>query len=238
MIKKPFLPLDTDACLLKSTHIDVYCFPLDTPLPAPGIHILSLEEKQRADRFHFKHHQHHFRRARLMLRLILANYLKEPPESLVFAYEKHGKPYLPAHPTLAFNLSHSGEYALLAVGKTHPLGIDIERYSGRPYIGIGKHVFSDTENTILQALPKQLKPLMFFNIWAQKEAFIKLLGLGLSYPTTALTVPGLSQAEHQFLDPIYKNTWTLVPFMPKIGYAAALCCHPDIQTVHYTLCTL
>ncbi|MCH9755823.1 MAG: 4'-phosphopantetheinyl transferase superfamily protein [Gammaproteobacteria bacterium] len=238
MIKKPFTPLDTTTCLLKTTRIDIYLFTLDTPFSETYIKLLSNEEKMRANRFHFTHHQHHFRRARIILRLILANYLEQAPENLQFAYGKHGKPYLIEHPELEFNLSHSGKYALLAVGKKHPLGIDIEQYSGRPYVGIGQHVFSDKENTHLKTLPGQIKPLMFFNIWAQKEAFIKLLGLGLSYPTTKLTVPGLSLAPHQFVDPIYKNTWTLLPFMPKIGYAAALCCHPSIEHIYYTTYSL
>ncbi|MDF1677122.1 MAG: phosphopantetheine-protein transferase, partial [Legionellaceae bacterium] len=143
MMKKPFIPLNIKTCTLNPSRIDIYCFPLNTPLPAPGTALLSDEEKKRADRFHFEHHQHHFRRARLMLRVLLANYLNVSPKSLTFDYGKHGKPYLPEHPTLEFNLSHSGEYALLAVGKHHPLGIDIERFSERPYIGIGKHVFSN-----------------------------------------------------------------------------------------------
>ncbi len=234
MMKKPFLPLDLSTCTLEPTCIDIYCFTLDDALPKPYQTILSDEEQKRADRFYFKHHQHHFRRARLILRLILARYLEVTPESLQFDYLEHGKPYLPAYPNLEFNLSHSGEYALLAVGEKYPLGVDIERYTGRPYAGIGEHVFSETENENLKNLPGSLKPLMFFNTWAQKEAFIKLLGLGLSYPTTKLTVPGLLQAAHQFHDPIHKGTWCLLPFMPKIGYAGALCCHPDIETVRYT----
>ncbi|MDF1677123.1 MAG: 4'-phosphopantetheinyl transferase superfamily protein, partial [Legionellaceae bacterium] len=86
---------------------------------------------------------------------------------------------------------------------------------------------------ILARLPNPLKPLMFFNVWAQKEAFIKLVGLGLTYPTTELTVRSLPQSAYTFLDPIGKKNWALLPFMPKIGYAAALCCHPSIEEIHY-----
>lgn len=235
-MKKPFIPLNIDHCVLKDTQIDIYFFSLTEKLPESILDILNAKEQERANRLHFKHHQHHFKRARFMLRHLLSNYLNQPAKEIVFAYEKHGKPYLVEHPHVQFNLSHSGEYALLAVGQTHPLGIDIERYSARPYLGIGRHVFSSTENNHLKNLPDSLKPLMFFNTWAQKEAFIKLLGLGLSYPTTELTVPGLTQSPHEFLDPIDKNTWALLPFMPHIGYAAALCCHPSIQTIQYLAC--
>ncbi len=233
-MKKPLLQPDIHSYLLEPTQIDIYSFRLDTPLPHLGIHYLSAEEKKRADRFHFKHHQHHFKRARCILRLILSKYLEQSPESLHFDYGKHGKPFLPEYPFISFNLSHSNTHAMLAIGKTHPLGIDIERFSERPYTGIGQHVFSEQENKQLETLPNALKPLMFFNTWAQKEAFIKLLGLGLTYPTAKLTVPGLSNTAHQFLDPIYQKTWMLLPFMPQIGYAAALCYHPSIQHIYYT----
>lgn len=232
-MKKPFIPLNIHDYVLHDTQIDLYFFSLTKALPETALNSLSDDEKKRADRFHFKHHQHHFKRARFVLRRLLSSYVKQAPKAIQFAYEKHGKPYLLEHPDTQFNLSHSGEYAMLAIGKKHPLGVDIERYSSRPYLGIGRHVFSDIENQHLQDLPPSLKPLMFFNTWAQKEAFIKLLGLGLSYPTSALTVPGLTQTPHEFLDPIHKNTWALLPFMPRIGYAGALCCHPSIQTIRY-----
>jgi 4'-phosphopantetheinyl transferase len=63
-----------------------------------------------------------------------------------------------------------------------------------------------------------------------------LLGLGLNYPTQNLTVQGLSQSEYLFLDPMdpNKKEWGLLPFMPKVGYAAALCYHPCIQEIYYT----
>ncbi len=232
--QKPFQSVDIEACKLNPSHIDVWSFKLDTPLPAPGMDILSEEETTRARRFYFPHHRHHFARARIILRLILARYLQAQPEDLIFDYGKHGKPYLKHHPYLEFNLSHSGTRALLAVGEHHPLGIDIEQFAGRPYHGIGKQVFSDKENKILQQLRPELKPLMFFNIWAQKEAFIKLLGLGLAYPTTRLTVPGLCRDAHIVHDPIHKGTWSLVPFMSHIGHASALCHHPSIRTIAMT----
>ncbi|MDF1828419.1 MAG: 4'-phosphopantetheinyl transferase superfamily protein [Legionellaceae bacterium] len=226
----------SEPCDLKSTRVDIWSFALDAPLPEPGFTLLNAEEQARAKRFHFAHHQHHFTRARMMLRLILARYLapSHTAETLVFDYAEHGKPFLPKHPELQFNLSHSGNQGLLAVGKTHPLGIDIEQYADRPYEGIGSHVFSDEENAILRAMPKSLKPMVFFNFWAQKEALIKMLGLGLSYPTTRLTVPTYPSTHQTILDPVYHSTSKLLAFMPRVAYCAALCHHLDIQEITYT----
>lgn len=219
---------------LNCTRIDVWSFALDTPLPPSGAALLSDEEQARAERFYFKHHQHHFTRARIALRLILAGYLNHPPEHLVFDYAEHGKPFLPAHSELQFNLSHSGNRGLLAIGKTHPLGIDLEQFSDRPYEGIGRHVFSEQENKVLKTISSHLKPMVFFNIWAQKEAFIKMLGLGLSYPTTRLTVPTFPSTHNRIFDPVYLGTSKILSFMPKVNYCAALCHHPSIQNITYT----
>ena len=229
---KPIQP--TKAYDLKSTRIDIWSFALDTPLPTPGIALLNAEEQIRAKRFHFAHHQHHFTRARMALRITIARYLNILPEHLVFDYAEHGKPFLPKHPELQFNLSHSGNRGLLAVGTTHPLGVDIEKFSDRPYEGIGSHVFSDEENAILKTMDPSLKPMVFFNFWAQKEAFIKMLGLGLSYPTTRLTVPTFSNTHSTIFDPVYQGTSNILAFMPRVAYCAALCHHPSIQEMTYT----
>jgi 4'-phosphopantetheinyl transferase len=232
--KTRFKALDAKACDLQTSRIDIWSFALDTPLPSPGAAILSHDEQTRAQRFHFAHHQHHFTRARMVLRLTLARYLNISPEHLVFDYAEHGKPFLPQHPELQFNLSHSGNRGLLAVGKTHPLGIDIEKFSDRPYEGIGSHVFSDEENATLKTMSPSLKPMVFFNFWAQKEAFIKMLGLGLSYPTTRLTVPTFSSTHNTIFDPVYQGTSNILAFMPRLAYCAALCHHPSIQDITYT----
>lgn len=63
---------------------------------------------------------------------------------------------------LQFNISHTGEMAILAVGKTYPIGVDIERYSARPYEGIGKNLFSEQEYQELKKAHQSLKPALFF----------------------------------------------------------------------------
>ena len=135
---------------------------------------------------------------------------------------------------MEFNLSHSSELALLAVGHTHPLGIDLEFFSARPFQGIGQHVFSADENTQFHQLSPSIKPLAFFHLWSQKEAFIKAIGLGLAYPTQELSIPMLSPTHQQIIDQKYGSTWNVVSFMPEAACCAALCYHPTIQEIRYT----
>ena len=136
---------------------------------------------------------------------------------------------------MQFNLSHSGELALLAIGQHHPLGIDLEFFSARPYEGIGQSLFSTLEMDALSLAHPEIKPLVFFQIWTQKEAFIKACGLGLSYPTQQFDVPSMPRTKTFIADPLHKKKWQMLSFMPEVACSAALCYHPSITNIHYMI---
>lgn len=228
IFKKP----DHHEFVLAKTRVDIWQYPLHTEF-SNAADLLSEDELTRAKRYHFPHHQRRFTVARAMLRRILAGYLSTSPAELVFSYNKHGKPELVNASSLQFNLSHSGDLAILAVGKKFPLGIDVEFFSARPYEGIGNHLFSASEQQGLFKVDDTLKPLAFFHIWAQKEAFIKACGLGLAYPTQSFDVPILPPANQCCIDTVHKQNWQLVSFMPKVACSAALCHHPIIKEIRY-----
>jgi len=194
--------------------------------------LLSPDEFTRANRFHFPRHRRRFTLARSLMRLILAHYLDSSPDALTFSYNKQGKPELLNLP-LSFNLSHSGDYAVLAVGKHHPMGIDLEFFSARPYKGIARTAFSPQENQALNLLPATIQPFAFFQTWSQKEAFIKACGLGLSYPTQQFSVPILGANNTLIYDEIHQISWRMLSFMPHPACSAALCYHPQIKTLQW-----
>ena len=226
---KNFRPND---CILHPTRIDIWQFSLHTEFDG-AFAGLNLDEANRAKRYHFPRHQRRFTVARATMRLILAHYLHVPPAQLHFTYNKQGKPHLLHPSSLQFNLSHSGDLALLAVGQQFPLGIDLEFFSARPYEGIGKHLFSEAEILGLKKVDNLLKPLVFFHIWAQKEAFIKACGLGLSYPTQQFDVPTFPKTNQAIMDPLHGIKWKMVSFMPKIACSAALCYDPRVKDIRY-----
>lgn len=227
-----FLPIDE--CQLQKNRIDVWQFSLDEqPIGAMGL--LNEEEQTRATRFIFERHQRRFTVARATLRTILATYLHTEPNSLTILYNHYGKPYIDSSTQIEFNLSHSGELALLAVGQSYPLGIDLEFFSARPYAGIAATLFSKTELTEFGKQPESLQPFRFFDIWAQKEAFIKACGMGLSYPTQDFSVPPLFATDNSIIDSLHNLCWKIKPFMPKIACAAALCYNPAVTTLRKTI---
>jgi 4'-phosphopantetheinyl transferase len=161
------------------------------PLTERWRRILSQEECQRAEGFYFDRHRINYVNAHLALRKILSMYHECQPSQLLFDKEKNGKPFLvrPSN-TLEFNFSHSGEVALLALQLSQPIGVDIEVIKERSILSLAKRYFSHKEaSAVLNERTYTKQQLKFFQIWSQKEAFIKALGEGLRYPLDAFSTP-------------------------------------------------
>lgn len=232
MIITGFTALDTENCILNEARIDLWQFSLVNELPN-AMQLLNADERARTERFYFSRHQRRFSTARATLRIILARYLNTSPARLEFSYNAHGKPEVINSARLQFNLSHSGDLAVLAVGKGFPMGVDIEQYSARSYEGIAKISFSEQELEEFMKVPPALKPAIFFHIWSQKEAFIKACGLGLAYPTQDFNVPTSMPTKQLVDDPLHNMTWHLRSFMPEVACSGALCCHPTIREIRH-----
>lgn len=144
--------------------------------------LLSPEESARMARFAYPHLQQRYLLARALVRCSLSHYAKIAPQDWQFAAEKNGKPYLINPPLpLSFNLSHSGERAVLAISLASPLGIDIEQLARkRDWIGIAQHYFHASEMEHLVNLPEAEQHLFFFRLWTLKESYLKARGTGIS----------------------------------------------------------
>lgn len=154
---------------------------------APDYACLDLAEQQRGDRFMFKKHRDRFLSSHLAQRLILSYYLQIQPKDIQFFEHSLGKPYL-RDCSLQFNLSHSGDYALLGVQQDGSIGVDIELMSSRDFIGLANHVFSTEEIRAVEAASEATRETLFYRIWAQKEAYIKYTGKGLRETLDAFSV--------------------------------------------------
>lgn len=234
MIITGFNPLNTENYILNEARIDLWQFSLVHELEN-AYELLNSQEQARAERFYFSKHKRRFSTARATMRIILGNYLNIPAADLEFTYNDHGKPEVANAAKLQFNISHTGDLALLAVGKSFPIGVDIEKYSARPYDGIAKNLFSIQEYEEFIKVPTALKPAIFFHVWAQKEAFIKACGLGLSYPTKHFSVPITMPTKQLVNDPLHNITWQLRSFMPEVACSGALCHHPTVREIRHGL---
>lgn len=89
------------------------------------------------------------------------------------AYSDHGKPHL-IHRDVHFNLSHGGDYAVLAVG-TQELGVDIEPIPSQINAMVVKKAFHDDER---QWLALDSTPECFALLWTRLESALKASGTG------------------------------------------------------------
>lgn len=183
-------------------------------------------EAARAGRFRFEHDQRHFAAGRGQLRQVLAAYTGQPAAHVPLVTDAHGKPHLASDPALHFNLAHSGVWALLAVTRHGPVGVDIEvRRAELELATIARRFFAPGEAQRLAALPAGEQLPAFFRCWTRKEAYVKARGAGLSLPLDEFEV-SLRAAAPRLLsvagDAAEAERWTLFePALPE-GYAGAV----------------
>lgn len=195
---------------------------------------LETDEVARAGRFHFDIHRRHFIVARGFMRDVIARYLELRPEALRFSYGTYGKPALAGQHTLRFNLSHSGEVALLGVTLDAELGVDVERV--RPDFATGdiaRRYFSRVEVDDFDALPDEEQVAAFFRCWTRKEAYIKAIGKGLSQPLDAFDVtlaPG-AQAALLRAEGDEVTRWIMAEIDVGPGYAAAIAVEAPVARI-------
>jgi len=195
------------------------------------ISILTPDEVKRASRFHHAIDRDRFVAARALLRQVLGSYLGSDPRALTFTYSEKEKPALggkEAGSGIAFNVSHSGNIALLAFARSREVGVDVEQVrSDIDTKAIAARFFSVTEQEQLAALPAAERHQAFFLCWTRKESFIKATGKGLSLPLRQFDV-SLKPSDHNALlatrpDPLARTQWTLRDITVEPGYTAALC---------------
>lgn len=217
-----------DSLTLDNQHVDVWRLSLDLSVDfVKSIEsTLSADEKERAARFHFEADKNRFIVAHGALRKILGRYLQCDPSELTFSVNQYGKPAL-VNSALEFNLSHSGDLALVAVTQGRKIGVDVERVRQ----GISSHViaqqyFSKSEVAELQSLPIEQRVAAFFICWTRKEAYIKAQGLGLALPLESFDV-SLTPNQPAVLRETRPDThesarWTLRSLDVDSNYAGAL----------------
>ncbi|MDC7222337.1 MAG: 4'-phosphopantetheinyl transferase superfamily protein [Spirochaetales bacterium] len=175
-------------------------FPLPLPdsLRREGLALLREEEKGRYERFAHEPSRDMFLAARLFSKTLLGDLLSLPPDRIVFSYKEGGKPYLKDHRDLFFNLSHSAGTAAFISSERGECGVDVEEIKGRDCLSLARHFFSADETALLERTePAEAMRELFFEIWTQKEAYLKGTGKGLPGGLKHYTVPRVSGAKEQ-----------------------------------------
>lgn len=210
-------------------EIDVVVTSLTAPAERVRIAtaILSSDERARAARFIHDRNRRRFVMARARLRELLGERLEVPAQSVSFEYGPTGKPALPRHHNLRFNLSHSAELAVYVFAMDIEVGVDVEQVRVIDDAHrLAARTFSPREHHAYRSLPPHEQPLAFFNCWTRKEAFVKATGHGLSPPLDSFDV-SLAPAETAEILRVGEKCgadcgWHLGSIVPAPGFVAAV----------------
>jgi 4'-phosphopantetheinyl transferase len=214
---------------ISANEVHIWKVDLSSRLSAELDSVLSADEEERASRFHFERDRKRFKIAHGSLRMILSGYLKLAPAQLTFDQTDYGKPFLTNIEAAGFlfNMSHSGDLALIAVARDREVGIDIELV--RPDFAtmeVAEHFFSVAEIYTLSGLDPHLRTSAFFNCWTRKEAYVKARGEGLSMPLDQFDVslaPGVATAMlGNRIDESERSRWFFQNLEVAPNYAGAL----------------
>jgi len=207
--------------------VHVVSFRLDGTMDG-AIDLLDRVERDRAARFVFEEDRRRFIASHAATRQTLARCLDRAPESLQFATGPHGKPHLVDPPQdIRFSLSHSGDQALLAIALGQDVGVDLEAHRPIDARELAQRYFAPREIDALLRLPDAEQLPAFFRCWTRKEAFIKALGRGLSFPLDGFEVSVEEDGSAQLLRacaaaPDALDRWRIVALDAGAGHAAAL----------------
>lgn len=218
---------------LPADEVHLWRIALDAE-PAPPGAWLSPDEQQRAAKFHFDRDRRRWSCARAGLRAVLGRYLGAHPAALRFVYDAYGKPSLGGGVADAphFSLSHSADLAVVAVGRTPWLGVDIEwRRPCADALAIARRYFARSEYLALERLAPADRLRGFYACWTRKEAYLKAVGRGLSEPLDGFEV-SVAPDEPPRLLAVDGSTaaaapWRLYLVEPAPGYSGTLAVRAD-----------
>jgi 4'-phosphopantetheinyl transferase len=215
---------------------DVEIFAVDlsrnTDRENAALSLLDEAERNRYGRFRVELAARQFLLCRAAVRRVVGARLDRPPADLSFSKTRYGKPYLDgARAPISFNISHAGDFGLIALTGSRAVGIDLESlHRIVDFDGLGARVFTADERMVLSQMQGDARASFFYKLWTSKEALIKARGTGLSYDPASFQVPdeilrGDCTARFQFPDQLAQH-WVLTDLGTE-NYVAALAFRSD-----------
>jgi 4'-phosphopantetheinyl transferase len=190
------------------------------PATSMDFSLLSPEEKQVADRFRMEGDRIRFCVGRQALKILTSKYLLVRPSDISIASYRGKKPFV-FNPVsnIHFNISHSGEWVLIALALDEP-GIDVEKINPDfDFISLLDDHFIEAEKSFIANAADPVSA--FYLLWTRKEALMKAWGTGLQDHMKQFSVLNMDAS----LDWQGKS-WTITSFHISPLYPASLA-YPD-----------
>ena len=149
---------------------------------------LSTTERTRMQRFGTDALRVRYLVGRGTLRWLLGNALRLPPCDVAIVRGARGRPQLADFPAIDFNVTHTGERAMIGIARGVRIGVDVER-GDRPLnaAGVARKFMTTTERALLPANADAARRQLL-RLWTCKEAMSKATGDALSAPFGGIEV--------------------------------------------------
>ena len=146
--------------------------------------LLSVDEIERMKKFVFDDDRLTYCISHGYLRICLSEYTNISNDELKIDYHRNTKPHL-INANIDFNLSHSKNYFAFAVAEKRgsSIGVDIEKINNlKDYKSIIRNYMHEEEETYIldTLLSNEEQIVRFYEIWTRKEAFLKMVGSGIT----------------------------------------------------------
>lgn len=196
--------------------------------------LLQPKEQARAARFKQVADRQRFIAGRGWLRYLAGQLLGQSAKQIELTTGPAGKPELVQSTGLQFswhiNVSHSGEWVLLAFGYV-PVGVDVEWVKPDwPFEDLIASSFNADDQAQLAAStnPQEL----FFTLWTRKESLFKATGQGLTNDFMSISA---SKGVHQVITglPEGSGTWSILSFAVTDSYVGAVACQESPMPVRF-----
>lgn len=153
--------------------------------------------------------------------------LHEQDETVAFG--QNGKPFLPGHPRIHFNLSHSKDLAI-AVFAGVEAGCDIEKVQEAD-LALAEKFFTPGEYKYIAGQPgREQRREAFYRLWTLKESFVKAVGEGMMIPLHLYEVSILPDGDIQIMQDVDQASYGFREF--KIAEYCAAVCFRGRRAVH------
>jgi 4'-phosphopantetheinyl transferase len=234
---------------LAADDVHAWVVPLDVSQQAYDdlFGTLAPDERKRAIDFRFDEPRRRYVIARGALRRLLGTYLHVHPTEVGLSTDGNQKPHLAvkhAAPDLHFNVSHSGDLAVIALALGCEVGIDVEQLRNVGHLEqIARRFFHPLESNAVLSTPVSDRNLAFLRCWTAKESILKAWGTGIVGNLAGFQVPiendwkGWVECSAGFRDEHRSRCW-LEQLTPCDNYVGAIACvesKPVVRTYTFAM---
>lgn len=138
------------------------------------------------------------------------------------SHNSYGKPLMKETGTF-FNLSHSGDYVVLATADQE-IGVDVQQHEEGDFAAMAKISFHPDEQNYLASCKNNQKEV-FYSLWTLKESYMKAVGMGFSLPSASFSI---SLTEHGPRFDV-ENGYSLSSIPFHSGYSLAVCTKSSLE---------